>query len=345
MPDMNGHVFRGPLLVLLLGSLIIVGSRLLPIEELLRSAPVLPALPTIGAAPETGTATATLKGPAVQPPPDTVRSDTNGMDAGGPAAPMTFPKAPDDAAEKAARLAEQGALQQAEMQRQREAEAEQRRQAEQQRQAELEAQQRREAELAARREREAAVAREAERAARRQREAEAAAAAARAAEAEEQRRLAAAKPQLRVFVEADVDERAGLGGFTTAAYGKRLKIELGLAVQEILGPAAVVTDDENLAFRELVRQGRDGLDRVCSQAGSARVLLADVTIEAAGFSAVDSAYWPQLRMIALNCENGLTQRTPKQRLEPHRLDRFGFQRNFSERAREFISSQGYFLAP
>jgi flagellar biosynthesis GTPase FlhF len=249
------------------------------------------------------------------------------------------------AEQEAQRTAEADARRELELQRQRDAEAAERRLAEVARQAEQEAQRKREAEEAARREREIAEAKEAERATRRQREAEAAALAAREAE---QRRLAtaaAARPNLRVFVEADVDDRAGLGGFTPSTYGNRLKAELGLAAQEALGAAAVATGDDNLPFRQLLRQGRDGLDQICRQAGSARVLLADVTIEAAGFSAIDSAYWPQLQIVAANCDNGRVQRSRKQRLEPHRLDRFGFQQNFAERAREFISSQGYFLAP
>ena len=230
------------------------------------------------------------------------------------------------------------AQRQAELQRQHEEAAAERRRAE----AELQ----RQAEQAARREREAAAAREAERAARRQREAEVAAA--REAELAEQRRRTAeatAKPGLRVFVEADVDDRAGLGRFSRASYASELKQELGAVASELLGAAALATGDDNLPFRELLRQGRDGVDQLCRQAGSARVLLADVTIEAAGFSSVDSAYWPHLQIVAANCESGLTQRSRRQRLEPHRLDRFGFQRHFAEVAREFISSQEYFLRP
>jgi len=65
-----------------------------------------------------------------------------------------------------------------------------------------------------------------------------------------------------------------------------------------------------------------GLEQRCQQAISTRLLLADVVIEAAGFSVDNSAYRPRLQMVAVNRENGSIQRGRKQRLEPHRLHRF-----------------------
>jgi len=355
LPEMRGHVFRGPLLVLLVGSCFIVGSRLLPMDDFLSPATDPQSLPLADTA-----ETIAENAPVAVPEEDVavISEEQRPGDSDGPAvidetaAGLDSP-IPADAAAEAARLAEQeaqrmaeaDARRQVESQRKREAEAVQRRLAEVERQAEQEAQQKREAEETARRERQIAAAREAERAARRQREAEAAAAA-REAELAEQQRLAAEaaeKSKLRAFVEADVDDRAGLGDFTSTGYSAKLKAELILVAQETLGADAVATGGDNMAFRKLIRLGRNGLEQLCEQAGSTRVLLADVVIESAGFSVVDSAYWPQLQMAAIDCDAGSIRRGRKQRLEPHRLDRFGFQQSFSERSREFISSQGYFL--
>ena len=53
----------------------------------------------------------------------------------------------------------------------------------------------------------------------------------------------------------------------------------------------------------------------------------------------------EVSYIAINCGDGRVHKSPKKRLEPHRLDTFEFQQQFSRRTQEFIASQGYFLKP
>ncbi len=152
-------------------------------------------------------------------------------------------------------------------------------------------------------------------------------------------------PNLRVFVQADVHERAGLGDLSADRYAEQLKVELTAVAGDYLGREAVQGEDPNMKFRDYLAEGREGLEQICMLAQAQRVLLADVEISAAGFSDIDSAYWPEVSYIAINCGDGRVHKSPKKRLEPHRLDTFEFQRQFSRRAQEFIASQGYFLKP
>ena len=133
-------------------------------------------------------------------------------------------------------------------------------------------------------------------------------------------------PNLRIFVQADGHERAGLGDLS-------------------VDREAVQGEDPNMKFREYLAEGREGLEQICMRARAQRLLLADVEISAVGFSNVDSAYWPEVSYIAINCGDGRGHKSPKKRLEPHRLDTFEFQQQFSRRSQEFIASQGYFLKP
>jgi hypothetical protein len=152
-------------------------------------------------------------------------------------------------------------------------------------------------------------------------------------------------PNLRVFVQADVHERAGLADISADRYAELLKVELTTVAGDYLGREAVQGEDTNMTFRDYLAEGREGLEQICELAQAHRVLLADVEIAAAGFSNVDSAYWPEVSYIAINCGDGRVHKSPKKRLEPHRLDTFEFQQQFSRRAQEFIASQGYFLKP
>ena len=154
-----------------------------------------------------------------------------------------------------------------------------------------------------------------------------------------------AKPNLMVLVEAEVDERAGLGAYGAEQYAAMLKKELEAAVVGALGGEMVVQGSVNLAFREHLMDGRNGMTALCKQAGANRLLLADVRIPSAGFSTIDSAYWPEVSFMALNCVDGRNHRRPSKRLEPHHQDRFEFQYHFIEKAQAFIASQGYFLKP
>jgi len=152
-------------------------------------------------------------------------------------------------------------------------------------------------------------------------------------------------PNLRLFVQADVHERAGLGDLSADRYAELLKVELTAVAGDYLGREAVQDEDANMMFRDYLAEGREGLEQICKLAGAQRVLLADVEIAAAGFSSVDSAYWPEVSYIAINCGDGRVHKSSKKRLEPHRLDTFEFQQQFSRRAQEFIASQAYFLKP
>ena len=154
-----------------------------------------------------------------------------------------------------------------------------------------------------------------------------------------------AKPNLRVLVEAEVDDRAGLGAYTPAKYAQLLKNELERVAVANLGENAVETGDVNLAFRERLGESNDGMTALCDQADAQRLLLADLRIPSAGFSTIDSAYWPEVSFVAINCADGRKHHRPHKRLEPSRQDRFAFQHQFMEYAQGFIVSQGYFLKP
>ena len=150
---------------------------------------------------------------------------------------------------------------------------------------------------------------------------------------------------LRVLVEADVGERSGLGKFTAESYATLLKGELETVSSDFLGAAAVQSGAPNLAFRDQLADGRAGVERLCSQARVQRVLLADVSIPSGGFSSVASAYWPEVRFTAINCGDGRLHKSSSRRLEPQRTDRFEYQKDFAQRAHDFVASQGYFLRP
>ena len=156
---------------------------------------------------------------------------------------------------------------------------------------------------------------------------------------------APAETGLRVLVEADVGERSGLGRYTAESYASLLKGELETISSDFLGAAAVQSGAPNLAFREQLADGRAGIDRLCSQARVQRVLLADVSIPSGGFSSVASAYWPEVRFTAINCGDGRLHKSSSRRLEPQRADRFEYQKDFAQRAHDFVASQGYFLRP
>ena len=156
---------------------------------------------------------------------------------------------------------------------------------------------------------------------------------------------APAETGLRVLVEADVGERSGLGKFTAESYATLLKGELETVSSDFLGAAAVQSGAPNLAFRDQLADGRAGVERLCSQARVQRVLLADVSIPSGGFSSVASAYWPEVRFTAINCGDGRLHKSSSRRLEPQRTDRFEYQKDFAQRAHDFVASQGYFLRP
>ncbi len=153
------------------------------------------------------------------------------------------------------------------------------------------------------------------------------------------------KPNLRVLVEADVHDRAGLAAFTPASYAARLRDELEQVAARQLGPDAVTLGGSNLPFRSHIEAGRGGVESLCEQAGSQRLLLADLRIPSAGFSTVDSAYWPEVAFVAINCADGRVHRRPKKRIEPTQQDRFEFQYQFAKISGNFVASQGYFLRP
>lgn len=146
-----------------------------------------------------------------------------------------------------------------------------------------------------------------------------------------------------MFVEADADERAGLGAYTPTAYAALLKAELSEAVNGFLGADAVDSGGPNLAFRDELERGARGVEDLCERAGSHRLLLADVNVPSSGFSTLPSAYWPHVTFTAINCNDGRLQKSQGKRLEPQSQDRFECQRDFVGLARAFIASRGYFL--
>lgn len=156
---------------------------------------------------------------------------------------------------------------------------------------------------------------------------------------------AAKAPELRILVEADVHERAGTAKYGAQAYTERLRKELLAVAGDYLGQANVAQGDANLAFRDDLDEGRPGIERLCQRADAKRLLLADMSVPSAGFSTVPSAYWPEIEFTAINCGDGRLHKSPKKRLEPHRLDGFEYQQDFARRSQDFVASQGYFLKP
>ncbi|MDJ0738764.1 MAG: hypothetical protein QNJ91_03545 [Gammaproteobacteria bacterium] len=156
---------------------------------------------------------------------------------------------------------------------------------------------------------------------------------------------APAPPTLRLLVEADNHALAGLDKYTPDEYAELLRAELAASVGGLLGDADAPRDAANLGFRDALNEGRPGVERLCRQAGSERLLLADVTVPSAGFSTIESAYWPEVVFTAINCRDGRLHKTLKKRLEPRNRDRFEYQSGFSEAAQRFVASQAYFLKP
>lgn len=152
-------------------------------------------------------------------------------------------------------------------------------------------------------------------------------------------------PALRVLVEADNHARAGLDKYTQAEYARHLRDELAAIVAGRLGTSVTDREADNAAFRDDLRDGREGVERLCARIGAQRLLLADVSVPSAGFSTVPSAYWPEAVFAAINCADGRLHRSQPKRLEPNRLDSFEYQQDFARRSSDFVSSQGYFLKP
>ena len=152
-------------------------------------------------------------------------------------------------------------------------------------------------------------------------------------------------PELRILVEAETDHRADTGKYTPAVYAGMLRDELRTVVRDYLGAASVADDVGNAAFGDDLADGRAGVEHLCERAGARRLLLADVEVPSAGFSSIASAYWPEVVFTAINCADGRLHKSTRQRLEPHRLDRFEYQYQFARRAEQFVASQGYFLKP
>jgi hypothetical protein len=389
-------VFKGPLLVLLLGSALIVAGHLVPIDRVwhavtLLSTPVLTESEPPRVAEHGQTSQADVTGQrAADEPERQQREDEAAAKQADEAAARA--EAAQRAAEEQARRREAEAEAEAkraaeEAARQREAEAAARRALEEQeRQREAEAAAKRAVEEAARAEAAHAAAAEAEKeraaeeaarteSARRAAEAEAAerraaeqaardeAARRAAAEAERRRQAeaaarkaeleaerereaaAAARARLRILVTADVHDRAGLGRYSAADYARLAQREVIAIARSVLGDDAVADAADAIGFRDRLRTGRAGLEAICADVDSARVLMVDSSIQAAGFSTVDSAYWPEVVFTAVNCDDLRAVSSEKNRLEPHRLDRFEFQHQLAAAARNFVSRHAWFLGP
>lgn len=155
----------------------------------------------------------------------------------------------------------------------------------------------------------------------------------------------APKPSLRILVEADADDSAGLGSFTPQSYAARLRAELTGVAIDTLGAENVAASQANMAFRQDLKGGRAGIEQLCGKADTERLLLADLTIPSDGFSAIPSAYWPEVVFTAINCRDGRLHKSQKKRLEPANADSFDYQQGFSQASQRFVASQAYFLKP
>lgn len=156
---------------------------------------------------------------------------------------------------------------------------------------------------------------------------------------------AAAVPvELQVLVEVASNDTEPGDPVAPQQYATLLRDVLLAAVRERLGDDSV-GDGMNGRFKADLAEGRVGVERLCDRVGSRRLLLAGFARSASRSPAVDKANTPGVTFVAINCADGRLHRSPKRRLQAHRLDGFEYQVDFTQKAQKFIASQAYFLRP
>jgi hypothetical protein len=101
----------------------------------------------------------------------------------------------------------------------------------------------------------------------------------------------------------------------------------------------------NQSFRAELVHGSEGIIARRREPSPHGLLVADLRVPSADFSTIESAYWPEGELLAVNCEGCRLDKRPRQRLELHRLDSYPHQQGFAGKSQQFVSSQAYFLKP
>lgn len=144
-------------------------------------------------------------------------------------------------------------------------------------------------------------------------------------------------PGLWVMVDAEVAERAGITGMSREEYSQALRQRLAQLAEDRFGAAHVSREGGQGQIK-----GRE-FKAACSMTKAPRVLLATVRIPPMDFSSIESAFWPNLELAAVNCKDGRMHSSGAKRLSPQRQDEVFFERDFIANAERFIASQAYFL--
>lgn len=143
------------------------------------------------------------------------------------------------------------------------------------------------------------------------------------------------EPKLWVLVDAEVSEDAGIRGISAEEYSRQLRDRLAHVAAGLFGDAQVsVTGDQQVA-----KAGKQG---VCAASPTPKVILATLSIPTV-FSDIESAYWPDLQVMVINCDDGRFQRSAPKRLTPKRSDQVYFESDFVDITERFLSSRSYFL--
>lgn len=144
------------------------------------------------------------------------------------------------------------------------------------------------------------------------------------------------EPRVWVLVDAEVSENAGITGISREEYSSQLRSRLA-------GVASALFGAEQISHAGDQAVAREGVDAICRAAPTPKVLLAAVDIPDEAFSAIESAYWPLLRIKAINCNDGRVQTSGVTRLTPKRTDKLFFEQDFVSAAERFVASRSYFL--
>jgi len=145
------------------------------------------------------------------------------------------------------------------------------------------------------------------------------------------------KAGLWVVVDADVAEYAGMTGMSKQDYSQALRERLAGIAFERFGKNHVTVEGVPPQV-----QGKK-YKRVCEHSPAARVLLATVRVPPFDFSPIESGFWPDLVLAAVNCGDGRVHHSMSKRLTPQHDDKVFFEQDFLAEAQRFVAAQAYFL--
>lgn len=144
-------------------------------------------------------------------------------------------------------------------------------------------------------------------------------------------------PGLWVMVDADVAEYAGMTGMSKQDYSLALRERLANIAAERFGQNHVTVQGAQFEV-----EGKK-YKRVCEHSPAARVLLATVRVPPFDFSPIESGFWPDLVLAAVNCGDGRVHHSMSKRLTPQHDDKVFFEQDFLAEAQRFVAAQAYFL--